>query len=217
MRRGRSPTRYEDATNADIDIDVDVDVDVDADSMMDEDDQRELVETLQREAAAQTRFFQKVFGYGIGGMAMVLSLVFPLLCPDECGVDRETARACWIHSVLSFAVHARTLLPFLSEPSASKLVSTSKATSKATSTATSTATATSFTIPDAVDVLSQAVPILIWWGGLFSTHDEDHFHLALLIGNFVTFVGARLMHWDMRATERALEDLDGARYKHKSL
>eukprot|EP00536_Pseudo-nitzschia_multiseries_P009496 jgi/Psemu1/23330/gm1.23330_g len=197
IRRGRSPTPYQNATNAD-------NFDDDA-SMMDEDDQLELVESLQREAISQTRFFQKLFCYGIGGIAIAISLAFPLLCPDECGADQETAMACWSHSVFSTAVHLRTVRPFASEspPSPSPTTTISRS-------------AAAIRVQSAIDIVLQVGPIGLWWAGFFST-DEDHFHLALLIGNFVTFLGARLIQWDMQATQHALESLDASRYKHKSL
>jgi len=161
---------------------------------MDEDDQKELVESMQREAAEQSVYFQKIFGYGIGGMAIVVSLVFPLLCPDECSWDRGTARACWSHSVLASSLHAWTVHPFvLSKPSLAGRPL------------------------EIVDVALQSIPFVLWLTGVFFSDDEDHFHLALLIGNAVTFFGARLIYWDIESIKDSLGNLDAARYKHKTL
>ena len=176
-RRGRSKTRYSESTNASAEP-------------MDEDDQIELIESLEKEALEQTMFFQKIYGFGIGGMAIVVSLIFPLLCPDEC---RETPIACWCHAMLSSAVHAWQAIPF----------------------------AFQIAIVNgpphmAVDSTFQLIPIVIWLLGFFG-NDEDQFHLALLIGNLVTFLGSRLMYWDIQSTKKSLESLDAARYKHKSL
>jgi hypothetical protein len=181
-RRGRSHTRYSESTNADPN-----------DEPLDEDDQQELIESLEREAAIQTRFFHALFGFGIGGMAIVFSLIFPLLCPDECAAEKGTALACWSHAVFSSGLHAWSIHPFVLKRSVT-------------------------TRPPSivVDIILQAIPIVLWFTR-FVSKDEDHFHLALLIGNFVTFFGARLMYWDVQSTKRSLEELDAARYKHKSL
>lgn len=101
-RRGRSQTRYSESTNADRN-----------DEPIDEDVQKELVDFLEREAAVQTRFFSSVFGFGIGGMAMMFSLIFPLLCPDECSAGDGAALACWSHSLFSSGVHAWSIHPFV--------------------------------------------------------------------------------------------------------
>jgi len=183
----------------------------DDDEPMDEDDQRELVKLLQLEAAAQSSFFQKVFGYGIGGTAIFLSLVFPLLCPDECSADRGTALACWSHSVFSCGVHARMIHPFVLQSSSTTTELSSSTTSSSASTSL-----TITTIATNTDIALQVIPILLWLTGFFSK-DEDHFHLALLISNLVTYLGAHLVFWDMQATQKELESLDAARYKHKAL
>ena len=204
-RRGRSKTRYSESTNADAvdhddDDDDDDDDDEPIDEPIDEDDQQELVESLQREAAVQSRFFQNVFGYGIGGMAIVFSLIFPLLCPDECTAEGTIVTlACGSHSVFSSAVHAWSIHPFV--------LKTSSTTTRSPPPPP----------PIIIDVALQVIPILLWLTGFLSTKDEDHFHLALLIGNIVTFIGSRLIYWDIQSTEKALENLDAARYKHKSL
>jgi len=183
-RRGRSKTRYSESTNAGQGTESE-------EEPMDEDDQIELVEALELEVAEQTRYFQMAFGYGIGGMAIFVSLIFPLLCQDECYVDRQTTIACWTHSVLSSLVHAWTVYPFALQRNQRPR-------------------------PIAIDGTLQLIPILMWWFGFFH-NDEEQFHLALLIGNLVTFSGARLMYWDIESTKRSLQSLDAARYRHKSL
>ena len=184
-RRGRSQTRYSESTNADRSDEHD--------EPLDEDDQRELVESLEREAAVQTRFFQDVFAFGIGGIAIVFSLTLPLLCPEECTANDGTKLACWSHAVVSSGVHAWSIHPFL---------------------LTRSLTTRSPSI--VIDVMLQVIPIVLWLTG-FVSNDEDHFHLALLIGNLVTFFGARLMYWDVESTKKSIEDLDAARYRHKTL
>ena len=181
-RRGRSKTRYSESTNAD-----------QAHEPMDEDDQESLVASLEREAATQTRFFHAIFGFGIGGMAVVYSMMLPFLCPEECKVDDGTAVACWLHSVYSSGVHIRSIYPFLFKTS---LIA------KPT--------------PISMDIALQMIPILLWFTG-FISKDEDYLHLALILGNMITFFGARLMYWDIQSTKISLENLDAARYKHKNV
>lgn len=180
-RRGRSPTQYSDATNA-----------VEAEPL-DEDDQKELVESLEKEAAEQTKLFQAMFGFGIGGMAIVFSLIFPVLCPEECNVDRTTAMACWSHSIYSSILNAWVVYPFISRRSL---------TTKPPSIA--------------IDLVLQTIPIALWFAGFFGP-DDDFFHVALFIGNILTFLGARIMYWDVQSTKKSLESLDAARYRHKTL
>lgn len=187
-RRGRSPTRYAGATNANQNQRSE---DYEP---MDEDDQEELVESLAREAARQSLMFQNAYGYGIGGLAIVFSMVFPLLCGEECAADRWAA--CWSHSLFSAGVHFRSVQPFVWKSSTTRVQPRTR-------------------LYNSIDIVLQIVPIGLWWTGFL--HDEEHFHLALLIGNLVTVLGARLIHWDMEVTERALEGLDAARYKHKCL
>lgn len=182
-RRGRSQTKYSKSTNAYWSDD----------EPLDEDDQRELLESLEKEAAVQTLFFQAVFCFGIGGMAIVFSLILPLLCTDECSADDGRRLACWFHSAYASGVHAWTIHPF--------------------------ALKRSLTIsppPIAIDITVQAIPTVLWLTG-FVSKDEDYFHLALIIGNVVTLLGARLIYWDMQSTKKVLENLDAARYKYKSL
>jgi len=193
-RRGRSTTKYSDSTNANGTTSED-----DDDVFLDEDDQIELIESLEQEAASQTRFFHGLFGFGIGGMAVVFSLILPVLCPDECSAGNGRAMACWSHSVYSCCLHAWSVHPFV----------LSKQQSLTTNGPPSIM----------IDALLQAIPILVWFTGLVDSNDgdEDYFHVALLIGNLVTFGGARLMYWDMQSTQRSLEGLNAARYKHKAL
>jgi hypothetical protein len=192
-RRGRSPTPQFQATNAAVIDSGNADDNVnDEDSSvepMDEDEQRAIVESLHAQAVAQSRFFQQMFGYGIGGFATIFSLCFPLLCPDECYHER----LCWIHAVFSSAVHAWTVHPFIlqvTEWSRWKCI---------------------------IGLSLQVVPWLIWLFDTTFSRDEDHLHLGLMIGNLVTYSGSFLMHWDMQSTNMALRELDDAQYSHKAL
>lgn len=160
---------------------------------LDEDEQRELVQSLHIQAVEQSRFFQKAFGYGIGGFAMIFSLCFPFLCPDECRHEST----CWVHAVFASAVHAWTVHSFVL-PSSSAAASPSRS-------------------KDVVSLALQVIPWLIWVFGSSFAHDEDHFHLGLIIGNLVTYLGAFLIRWDMESTNKALQDLDAAQYRHKAL
>jgi hypothetical protein len=47
--------------------------------------------------------------------------------------------------------------------------------------------------------------------------EEEHFHLGLMIGNIVTFLGLLVLRWDALSTRLALQELDAAQYKHKAL
>ena len=70
---------------------------------------------------------------------------------------------------------------------------------------------------DMVSLACQVTPWIIWFFGSSFAHDEDHFHLGLMIGNIVTILGSLLIRWDMESTNKALKDLDDARYKHKAI
>jgi hypothetical protein len=194
-RRGRSPTQYI-ATNGTAIVyngnDDDDDDGNDEDSSvepLDEDEQRELVQSLRIQAAQQSRFFQTAFGFGIGGFAMIFSLCFPFLCPDECHHEKM----CWMHAVYASAVHAWTVHSLVlpsARPNRWK---------------------------DMVNLALQVLPWMMWLFGTSFAHDEDHFHMGLMIGTLVTYLGAFLIRWDMESTDRALKDLDNARYKHKAI
>ena len=175
--RGRSPTKYCTSTNSD---------------PIDEDEQRELVESLRRDAAVQEMQLFKVYGFGIGGMAIVFSLIFPLLCPDECSTG---AAGCWSHAVYSSLTHLYVIHPFVLKNTSTRVLATRM---------------------DAVAFLLQAIPIIFWFAGFFS-RGEDNFHLILLIGNAISYLGAHLVCWDMQSTLKSIEELDAARYKHKTL
>ena len=181
-RRGRSQTRYSESTNADW-----------SNVLLDEDDQKEFVESIKKEATSQTTFFQAIFCFGIGGIAILFSLILPVLCPDECTKDDEIAPICWYHSIYSSLLHVWSVHPFALRRSLSikppRIV---------------------------IDTTLQAIPITLWCTGIFSK-DEDRFHLALLICNIVTFFGARLMYWDMQSTKKSLQNLNNASYSYKAL
>jgi hypothetical protein len=148
------------------------------------------------------------FGYGIGGFAIVFSLIFPLLCPDECAAnnnDNNNATICWLHAVYSSLTHAWVIYPFVMKETSQTRRGVSKL-----------RTRTDFI----VIAFLQLLPIILWLTGFFIAvqQDDDHFfHLALIIGNVVTYIGAHLIHWDIQSTRKAIEELDSARYKHKAL
>ncbi|KAG7342210.1 hypothetical protein IV203_007302 [Nitzschia inconspicua] len=192
-RRGRSPTKEFASTDAasavargDNTIDEDSPVE-----LLDEDEQKALVDKLKADAAAQSRFFQRLYGYGIGGFATIFSLCFPLLCPDECHKER----VCWIHAVYSSLTHVWTVHPFLVPSTKSQL----------------------YRWNGIISLIVQVIPWLIWMFGTAFLQDEDQFHLGLMIGNLVTYLGSFLIDWDMNSTNRALKELDDAQYKHKAL
>lgn len=195
-RRGRSPTALSQSSNAAVDhrdaiynLDDDDDDDDSSVEPLDEDEQKALVERLHAEGAAQSRFFQQLFGYGIGGFASIFSICFPLLCPDEC--RRE--QLCWVHALYSCLVHVWTVHPFIFS------------------------SATTKQWKDVFSLIVQVLPWLIWIFGTAFSHDEDHFHLGLLIGNLVTYLGAFVIRWDMQSTNKALKQLHDAQYRHKAL
>jgi hypothetical protein len=203
-RRGRSPTQYRKTTDGIIDgvNDDNGDASLSPCEPMDEDEQRELVQRLRTEAAKQSKFFQQLFGFGIGGFATILSLLFPMLCPDEC----HNEQSCWVHSVYSSLVHIYTVYPFIP-------------TSKLTSSATSASARRTFRSrwKDVCGMMLHIIPFVLWCTGLAFNHDIDHFHLGLIIGNLVTYLGSWLVYWDMQSTNNALQELDDAQYRHKSL
>ncbi len=198
--RGRSPTKHIRGTNsAKIDNGL---VDTNDDSSaepLDEDEQKELVENLHAEAFAQSRFFQKLFGYGIGGFAAILSLTFPLLCPDECYHEST----CWFHAVYASAVHCWAVHPFVVGSFAS--------------TNTYLVSGIGPRWKSYVSLTFQFAPWMIWLFGTSFAQDQDHFHVGLMIGNLVTFLGGFLIYWDMQSTNKALKDVKDAQYKHKAL
>jgi hypothetical protein len=180
----------------------------DKEQFIDEDDQKDLVESLQSEANKQSIFFQNVFGYGIGGFATVFSLIFPLLCPDECANNNDNnnkATMCWLHAIYSTLTHAWVTYPFVV---------------KKTSQTRRGGASKIRTITDFIGIALQLLPIVLWLTGFFiavQQDDDPFFHLALIIGNVVTCIGAHLIYWDIQSTRKAIEELDSARYKHKAL
>ena len=178
-RRGRSPTCHM-GTNAN------------TEEYLDKDDQDALVESLEVEALAQNRQFQTYFGI-VGGFAALISLIYPLLCQQECSSQWFT---CWFHALVSLFAHLGAIYLSRTDPSSLRAQQ-----------------------PLAVVALTTVViviPILLWIMGFFS-EDIEHFHIGLTIGNLVTFVGTMLLRWDVYSTTKALEDLHGAKYEHKSL
>jgi hypothetical protein len=195
-RRGRSPTQHGKATNA---VDGD-DASQSSCEPIDEDEQREMVQRLHVEAAKQSKFFQLLFGYGIGGFATLLSLLFPTLCPDECS-NQESS--CWIHAICSSLLHIHTVYPFIISSKSAEPGTKNNDWMK--------------NINTIYGLLLQVLPLLLWITGLAFNHDEDHFHLGLIIGNAVTYGGSWVVYYDMMSTNKALNDLDNAQYRHKAL
>lgn len=200
------------STDKDTESTTDDDADDDKEQFIDEDDQKDLVESLQSEANIQSIFFQNLFGYGIGGLAILFSLIFPLLCPDECAANyndnnnNNNATICWLHAFYSSLTHAWVIYPFVTK----KTSQTRRRVSKIRA------------ITDFIGIALQLLPIILWLTGFFiiavqQDGDAHFFHLALIIGNFVTYIGAQLIYWDIQSTRKAIEELDSARYKHKAL
>jgi TRAP-type uncharacterized transport system fused permease subunit len=155
---------------------------------MDKDDQDALVESMEDEAWQQTKQFQRFFGF-VGGFAVLVSLAYPLLCQEECSVRWTT---CWIHSIVSSVNHVCAILLSRRNQRSQDF---------------QLLVATIFLV---------AAPSALWVFGNFA-EDVEHFHVGLLVGNLVTFLGALLLRWDIESTSKALDDLNGAKYEHKSL
>mmetsp|Transcript_2494 Transcript_2494/g.5434 ORF Transcript_2494/g.5434 Transcript_2494/m.5434 type:complete len:207 (+) Transcript_2494:97-717(+) len=202
QRRGRSPTAYAGSTNDGSGHDDDDDT-YGAGRVvesMDEDDQKALIEKLRNQAMNQQVFFQQLFGYGVGGFGVVLSLALPIICQEECQFMQIE---CWSHSFISLGLHILAVYPFV--------VGT-------TPTPTTTARdnhARKFQ-QKMIGVVSQLLPFIVWLLGWFGD-DRDHFHLSLLIGNAITFFGHHFIMWDIESTNKAICDLEKAQYNHKSL
>jgi hypothetical protein len=175
-RRGRSPTLHI-GTNTSTQPDL-----------LDEDDQDALVKSLEDKSLEQTRRFQRFFSY-VGGFALVVSLVFPLMSHEECSTQWLT---CLSHSIISATAHGCSVALGQADPHAS-ISKFSQA-----------------------GVALIAFTVLLWLAGL-SKENFDHFHLSLICGNIVTFLGAGLLRWDIENTLRDIKELKGAKYEHKSL
>lgn len=190
-RRGRSPTKHLGTNTAEAS---------DALEFLDTDDQDALVESLAYESKAQAQQFQKLFGL-VGLFAIFVSLGYPFLCQEECSVR---AFSCWFHVLSSCGTHGLSI--WLSRVDLEALWSTEE-----------TGRVQMFPpIATLFGILVNLVPIVFWVGGIFHA-DVEHFHVGLGLGNVVTFTGSLLLRWDAVSTYAALEDLDGAKYEHKSL
>jgi hypothetical protein len=156
--------------------------------LLDEDDQEQLLQSLEQEVAKQTRQFQKLFAL-VGGFALLVSLFYPFLCATECSSQWII---CWTHAVYSATMHGMVILISrdLRQQARQALI---------------------YCL--AILII---IPIILWILGKFAD-DIEHFHLGLMIGNIVTFVGWLLLRWDARSSGKALDDLNSAKYEHKSL
>jgi hypothetical protein len=156
--------------------------------LLDEDDQEQLLQSLEQEVAKQARQFQKLFAL-VGGFAFLVSLFYPFLCATEC--SSKWIIICWTHAVYSATMHGIVILISRDLRQQSR---------------------------QAIYCLSILIiiPIILWILGKFAD-DIEHFHLGLMIGNIVTFVGWLLLRWDARSSGKALDDLNSAKYEHKSL
>lgn len=160
---------------------------------LDSDDQNALVASLEAEYRSQAKQFQLAFGL-VGGFAMAASLLYPFLCEEECSTR---LLACWTHTAVAVVAHGLSILLSRIEQHGSSQTTRSMALLVGASSLT-------------------LVPVLLWVAGFF--HDDiEHFHLGLVLGNAVTLTGSMLLRWDAHSTRIALEDLNGAKYEHKSL
>jgi hypothetical protein len=175
-RRGRSPTVHQ-GTNT-----------VPEDPVMDEDDQTALVEALEKEAAEQLKTFQLYFSC-IGYFAMVLSLVFPLLCQEECSYQMTS---CWTHALYSAMVHGLSLFLARNNSQSQGL--------------------RWFVLT----FLLVAIPMFIWMMAAFN-EDIEHFHIGLILSTMTTFGGCMLLRWDDNSTSTSINDLKGLKYAQKTL
>jgi hypothetical protein len=102
-RRGRSPT-----SRKSIDNNNNKEDEVE---FLDQDDQDELVDSLAQEITHQTQQFQNMFRV-IAGCAVVVSLLYPLLCQDECS---SQWLVCWTHAVYSALNHVVVVIVLVTE------------------------------------------------------------------------------------------------------
>jgi hypothetical protein len=226
-RRGRSPTRQFEATNSAFETSSDDDDEDDdgGDTMMDTDEQDELIRSMEEDAQKQSQLFQTAFSL-VGGFAMVTSLfVYPFVCHDECS---QRLLSCWTHAIISSGTHGLSIKISRSMNRCYPRRSADDADNGGDDDVNSNydkdplipippppfsfAKSTLFGIL----VLLHVAPLLLWVMGGFD-QDVEHFHLGLLLGNLVTLLGSFLLLWDLQSTRQALSDLNGAKYEHKSL
>jgi hypothetical protein len=156
--------------------------------LLDEDDQDTLVKSLETESLEQSRRFQIFFSY-VGGFALLVSLGFPVISHEECSAQWLT---CWSHSLVAAVAHCCSIALGQADPHAS--ISTFA--------------------KSGIALIS--LTVILWVVGVTSD-SFDHFHLSLICGNIVTFLGAGLLRWDIENTLTDLEELKAAKYEHKSL
>ena len=207
-RRGRSPTPHIGTNTTGAYDNDDDDDDTMMMMMMDTDDQDALVESLELDAIQQTKDFSNYFGFVVG-FAVLASLVYPLLCHEQCFPRMWT---CGCHAMVSSATHVGAIwLSSSSSSSSSSLEPPFQQPQRQTTITTTTTTIISLTVCGLI-----GIPLLFWGMGNFAD-DMEHFHIGLIVGNIVTLVGSVLLRWDAWSTKRALEELHGAKYEHKSL
>ena len=202
-RRGRSLTPVNQSTNAEDHNDCSnynqEGVGEQA-TFIDEDDQEKLVLSLQVDAIRQAEQFRRFFAV-VCVFAILVTIAYPLLCRTYCS---SQPRLCWIHSAYSSILHGVIIalqyyVP-LRGPQLGKI--TMEANTESSSRSAILLTAILITLPLLLGVLK---------------NDAEDFHLGLIIGNMVTFVGMLLLRWDAASTRRALEELHASKYKYKDL
>lgn len=203
-RRGRSPTPYVGTNTSKRKLidDDDPDGAAAAPDYLDDDDQTRLVEELTQDAIRQTQQFRRYFSI-MAIFASSVSLLYPILNPEERAGE---PRACWTHAVVSSILH---LLGLINHPRRTSVEEK----------------------PDPIDSVGSWIQLLLlivvivvplgmslavyWWE--LTVRDAHYFHLALMGGNLVTYLGSVLLNWDVSTTRKALEDLQKSKYSHKSL
>jgi len=176
-RRGRSPTVYEGTNTETIEY-------------LDSDDQDELLESLEIEAAEAIRRFRLYFVL-VACFAIFLSLILPLLCQEECS---EQALFCWTHSIYASILHGLSI--FLAKNAGKR----------------SNQDFHWFVLT----FVLVSIPMLVWTLGKIKD-DIEHFHLGLALGNMTTLSGCMFLRWDDQSTAKSLQELHGLKYEHKSL
>lgn len=210
-KRGRSPSaplqyRYTNAVNNEECSSEDYDDDDEI--ILDTDDQEDVIHSLQEQSYRQSKQFQTLF-FGVGVFAMIISLVYPFLCHDECS---SRLFSCWSHTLVSCGSHVLSIklsrsLQYLEDengelrPLADPMLPPHSVLASPTFLAAAGA---------------NLVPLVLWISGAFD-QDIDHFHIGLVMGNMVTLVGSIIVLWDWYSTRQALAELNGAKYEHKSL
>lgn len=176
---------------------------------MDTDDQDDLIHSLQEDARKQSELFQKAFA-AVGGFAMVTSLlVYPFLCHDECS---KRLASCWTHAIVSCGTHGLSI-----RLSRSMNYPRQHSDAEEDDYGPSPLFVAFWKTPlFAAAIALHILPLVLWVVGVFD-QDVEHFHLGLVFGNVVTLLGSSILLWDVYSTRRALSELNGAKYEHKSL